>query len=329
LGLLSLASPGWTAEASFNVEVPPGQWKGLKVKNLPAKVVVGVEIESSGRVDVFFVPDAGDDSKPGLERAIFRGRVDRRLSFSVTIPESDHYLVVLDNREGDDPRDVQLTVRAAQDHADVSAAPPEFRADAESLAEAEAKLLEFRTGLGEIFVFESFDMRVKKCGRPGAFTSSEGIVLCQEYAQLLYEKLGDKQKASDTLVFTLFHESGHILLEQWKYPFYENEEVVDEFAVALMTMLGHRERVHAAAEFFSANSSVSEVLEKSMKDDRHPISAQRARNLQRWAGDPKIVSKWQGLFVPQLRTDVLEKLNDEPMAWTDPALVQKELRARR
>ena len=153
-------------------------------------------------------------------------------------------------------------------------------------------------------------------------------MLCREYAHKLYGTLGDKAKAADALLFTLFHEVAHVLLQQWKYPFAENEDVADEFATAVMIMLGQKERVRAKAEYFAKNPSLAEAIAKAFRDDRHSISAQRARNIVRWADDPQLVREWQTIFLPHMQTAMLKRLRQQPPAWIDTALVEKELAAR-
>ena len=65
------------------------------------------------------------------------------------------------------------------------------------------------------------------------------------------------------------------------------------------------------------------------RDDRHPLSAQRARNILRWANDPQLVRKWQPIFVPHMQTAVLERLLAQSPSWLDRSAVEKELAARR
>ena len=297
----------------MNLEVSGGIWKSIRLKNLPKGAVVGVEMQTNGAVTLSLVTDTDHRRAPDFKEPLFSSRVDTKISFSVTTPAAGHYYVVLDNRLAAVSRSVKLTIRAARgDRGTRSGA-------------AEAVLGKFQTQLNKIFVFESFPIHVRRCGVATAFVRDAGIVLCAEYAKKLYETLGDKQRASDALLFTLFHEVGHVLLQQWQYPFHDNEEVADEFATAVMVMLKMKTRVLAKAEFFAANPSISEILAKTFKDDRHPLSVQRARNIRRWAKDPKLVKKWQTVFVPHMQTPVLERLREQPTPWSDLALVKKEL----
>jgi CO/xanthine dehydrogenase FAD-binding subunit len=105
--------------------------------------------------------------------------------------------------------------------------------------------------------------------------------------------------------------------------------VVDEFATAVMVMMGQKERARSKAEYFAANPSGAEALAKLFRDDRHPVSPQRTRNILRWLNDPQLVRKWQPMLVPHMQTAILEKLQQRPTTWTDSELVEKELTARR
>ena len=133
----------------------------------------------------------------------------------------------------------------------------------------------------------------------------------------------------NALLFTLFHEIGHVLLEQWAYPTYASEETADEFATVLIVMLDQKERLRAQAEFFHANASILERIAKDSSNARHPPSGRRARDILRWSEDSGLVRRWQPIFVPHMQTPVLERLRQTPTPWADLALVEKELAARR
>ena len=239
--------------------------------------------------------------------------------------------MVFHNSSEGETREITVKVRAARGKKGTKGRNKELALGGKSSRQEEAdkKLREFERKLNKIFVFESFPIRAKQCGVAKAFAGPSGIVLCREYAQHLYAKLGDKRKASNALLFTIFHEVGHILLKQWNFPFFDNEEVVDEFATAVMVMVGQKERVRAKAEYFTANPSVAEAIAKMFRDDRHPLSVQRARNILRWLDDSKLVRKWQKVFVPHMQTAILERLRQKPTSWTDLERVKNELAIRR
>ena len=122
---------------------------------------------------------------------------------------------------------------------------------------------------------------------------------------------------------------GHVLLRQWSYPLYDNEEAADEFATAIMLMVGQGDRIRAKIEFFDARPSLLEAIAKAFRDDRHPTSRQRARNIERWLGDPELVGRWQQILVPHMQTAMLEQLQQAPAPWVDLPLVAQQLALRR
>lgn len=321
MAVLALAGAPAGAEGTFKVKVPPGKWKALKIPNQPKGVSVTVEAKSNGAVAVAFVDSGEYGHFPAVTRPLFQGRVDQHLSFSVTIPSAGDYFVLLDNRTAEEPRAVTVTVRRTRSH--------QARATEDSIGAFQRQLDEFQRNLNQVFLFDPVPLQIKECGAPKAFTTSSAIVLCREYASMLQETLGDKSKAGDAILFTVFHEFGHVLLAQWKYPAYDNEEVADEFATAAMVLLGQKDRVRAKAEYFAAKPSSAEAIAKAFRDDRHPLSAQRARNILRWADDPKLVRKWQTLFVPHLQTAALEQYLQQPAPLMDRGLIAQELASRR
>jgi hypothetical protein len=320
-----LETRGKSAEASVRLEVPAGAWKSVRVEAIPGGTTLSLELRSDGRVEVLLL-EAEDYARfPTPRKPVFRGSTEDRISASVRAPSRGDYYVLVDNREGSAARAVEVTIRG--DTKDAKAAPS--RAAPGGPPEPELKLGDFQAQLGALFEFEAFPIRLETCGRPRAFADASGVVLCQEYVHELRAALGDREKTRDALLFTLFHEIGHVLLKQWRYPTYASEETADEFAAALLVMLGQPQRLEAQAELFDSNASLLEAVARSLADDRHPLSAQRARNLRRWSRDADLARRWQPVFVPKMRTPVLERLLREPTAWTDLALVEAELASRR
>lgn len=114
-----------SGEARFNVEVPAGQWKGLRVKNLPQGTHLAVEARASAGLRILVLDEGDLRRMPAPEWPLFEGAIGERLSFSVEIPRRGHYYVVLDNRGRDGASRVQLLVRAR-----APAPPPGKRAAA-------------------------------------------------------------------------------------------------------------------------------------------------------------------------------------------------------
>jgi hypothetical protein len=90
----------------LNMDISAGAWKAARLKRLPKNAVVAVQVESNGEILVVLL-DSTSKGKPDVSRPLFTGRVERRLSFSVTVSEAgDHYLV-FDNRLGSKSRSMK------------------------------------------------------------------------------------------------------------------------------------------------------------------------------------------------------------------------------
>lgn len=298
-----------------NLDVPAGKWKAIRLKNLPKNAAVGLEVRSDGEIVVVLVDSGNYRRLPDYTRPLFMGRVQDKLSFSVSIPKSDNYYVVFDNRAGRQPRAVNMTVSAA-------------RSKTDSVDAANVILRQFEQQLHRIFIFNSFPLNAEKCDRRQAFSDESGITLCTDYVQQLYRQLGTKQKAQNALSFSIFHELAAILLAQWDHPQASQKAAADEFASVLMIMLRQREALSDVADDFSRNPSLSERMMESFPDDRHPLSVQRAQQILAWLKDPGFVRRWQAWLVPHMQTVLLKKLLQNPTEWTDLPLIKKELSSR-
>ncbi|MGD9076488.1 MAG: DUF4344 domain-containing metallopeptidase [Desulfobacteraceae bacterium] len=312
LGLNAFAVSG---PVTLNVDVPSGQWKRIRLRNLPKDAVVAVQVESNGDILVGLVDAKSYQGPPDKRRPLFMGRVEKRLSFSVTTQKSgDHYLL-FDNRTGAQARVVTVTVRAA-------------RGTADQMHAANKILREFERQLQRLFVFDTFPIGVKKCGAPKAFVDRSGVVICAEYVYHLYDVIDDKETTRDALSFSVFHEIGRVLLSKWKHPFSSNIDVADEFATVLMVMVKQEKRAAGAAAYFVDNPTSAAVLKRLFQDERHPLGVKRARNVLGWLKDPQLARNWQNTLVPHMQTSVLKSLKAKPTPWTDLPLVEKELAQR-
>jgi len=114
-------TPAAAAAAQVSVEVPEGKTKTVRLRKLPRGAVIGVAIVASGKLRIALVSAIQLKSKN--PEALFRGALERRLSFRVVIPESSDYYLVLDNRRGTTPVKTTATI-SAQKGAGKPARPP-------------------------------------------------------------------------------------------------------------------------------------------------------------------------------------------------------------
>jgi hypothetical protein len=325
---LAMPGPGQAKIQSKELSVPvlPGQWTAVRIKDLPKNAIVSADTCGDGEVSVSFVDQAGYRQYPEAQRPLYQGKVQKTHSFTVKIPAAGNYYLVLDNRTGARKAVLDVFIQGAVGREAALLQNERFQ---EQTRVTEKKLRQVVAGLNSLFIFEPFPIRMKLCGKGrSAYSGPKGVVICLEFARLVQKIMGSKEKASNVLLFTIFHEVGHTLLRQWGYPFYDNEEVADEFATVLICMLGQKDRLAAVPEYFIVRPSLSELLAKSLKNDRHPLSSQRARNILGWMKDPQLIKRWQKIFVPYMQTAVLKKLLRTPPSWADRALMEKELAGR-
>ncbi|MDT8419505.1 MAG: DUF4344 domain-containing metallopeptidase [Desulfuromonadales bacterium] len=271
-------------------------------------------------MDISILDRVDYQNYPEADRPLFKGRSYDNLSFSVTIPESGNYFLVLDNKDQENSVDLQLQI-----HAETAVSGDR---ETDTQAQLQNNLGRISTELNKLFVFDPFPINLQGCGKEGAFSGKGGVVLCTEFVEKIQKSLQDKQKATDVLLFTIFHEIGHVLLYQWDYPFYDNEELADEFATALLLMLRQQDRLTAVTEFFISNPSAQELMAKAFQNDRHPLSIQRARNILEWMKDRSRIGRWQMFLIPHMQTDTLRTLRNDARSVRFQQAIDRELTLR-
>jgi hypothetical protein len=114
--LLGLLLTGLAAanEAAVSTEVPAGQSKSVRLRNLPQGAVLTIAITTSGRLLVALVGAKELKRSRQQAKTVFRGAVDRKLGIRITIPESDDYYLVLNNRKGTEALTVETQIRAVR-----------------------------------------------------------------------------------------------------------------------------------------------------------------------------------------------------------------------
>ena len=111
------------AEAAVSTEIPAGQVKSVRLRSLPAGAVVAISIVSSGRILVAFIGAKQLKRTQGSPKAVFRGALQRKLSFKVTIPVADDYYLVFNNRRGSEALSVEAEIRAVRGRKKPSSPP--------------------------------------------------------------------------------------------------------------------------------------------------------------------------------------------------------------
>ena len=149
--------------------------------------------------------------------------------------------------------------------------------------------------LDTFYTLPKFKVAVVPCGTVNAFSSPD-ITICSELIADLYEK-----DLSDALYPILLHEVAHTLLNLWDLPGYDNEDVADQFAAAILSKVEPK-HIEAFIKYLETADSTTEAIVQLTEGSRHTISIQRARNMktaiQRIAD---VERRWENLLKPYRR----------------------------
>ena len=332
LGMAVLAAILWLAigparpEAAeqtveTTISVPKGAQQGMRLTNLPEGTTLDVTVETGARMTVLLAPGPALAAATGSNAPLFKNETSHRLRFSVVLPASGTYLLVLDNTAGDSTQDASITIYARHD-----GEPPETAMT--PAPELDRQFTTITQRIQRVFKADTLEIKAAHCGTANAVARANTVVLCTELVQMLITDLGGQERARDAMMFILFHELGHVLLAQWGYPFSDNEEIADEFATTLMVMFGQAERARTQAEYFASLSSEKEAEATLERYNRHPLSIQRARNILDWLADDTLARKWQPIFIPHMQTDFLRQMASANAPWIDHDAVARELASR-
>jgi hypothetical protein len=115
------AQSGYAASAQVTIEVPQSKTRSVRLRNLPRGTLIGVAISASGSLGVALL--SATQLKSPKPEPLFRGAVERKMSFEVVIPETSDYYLVLDNRRGVEPVKTTATIQAVQGKSEAPASP--------------------------------------------------------------------------------------------------------------------------------------------------------------------------------------------------------------
>lgn len=312
-----------TKEVEVALTASVGEWKVVRLKSLPVGAGIRTEIICSAPVTLLLVDQAGYSGFPdSAATPLFRSHVIGSLSFTVKIPRSDHYYLVVDNRSGKVESTVQLLIEASTDSSVVGS---NMKDPGALQTDFSKKLDLFVTKMQQIFIFSTFQIAASDCRKTIPAANSTKIPLCVDKAQQLYEKIGDREKATDVLVFSLLHEMGHLLLEQWEYPFADNGEIADEFAGFLLAVLRQEHRLDTVAEYLLTEPAAGQMMASLFMDKRHQNFVRSSQVILSYKNNLEKKRRWLKFLLQHLQTSMLDKLLDMPSSGLDPESVRKEM----
>jgi hypothetical protein len=308
LSTLLHTQPTKAAEAEFSVEVPSGQSKTLRLKNLPAGTILKAKLVSNGDLGILLIDSEAYKRLPAAKRPLFRAAMERKLSFSVRIEKSDHYFIVFNNKSATIPRSVQIKVQAEH-----------------PLQRVKSTLTKFEYILYQYLKFDAFPIRIQSCNTSPPKNPPDALILCTELVQELKTALQDKTMIGGLLTFSLMQSAGHLILAQWGHPRAADESFTDEFSAALLIILGQKEQLKRVMNSFLRNLEMRNSSSEEREHRWGAISQERARRILQLLGDEQFMHNWQAILIPHMQTRQLRRLRGTPQPWTDLDLIKREL----
>lgn len=304
-----------------DIKVSPASYMTYTLDNISPGSKLGIKIVVSGGMNndiIVYLLDSESYSryinKQNFLTFIQNPKIVYQNTYELRLPKSGPYYLVLDNTNSIiSSKYVRVYVINLLNQ------PLPYHVELQRVHE------KFYKALKDIFEFPGFDIYIKHCGQENAF-SDPNITICFELIDGLYKR---GNLASVTWIF--FHELGHSLLRLWDYPLWDNEDAADEFATVFMLMGGAENRLvlrQAVSEWLSkpSDQEAKAILKQS---DRHSISIQRARNILNWEKNAdELKRRWLKIFVPHIKTNVLQQMKMKPEPWLDIGLIENELKKR-
>lgn len=317
---------------SFNSVVKPFKWVGMRLKNVNKGTLLNIDMSIDGPSDILLKNSKDylnlSQSKPETY-SLFKASTSDNLEFSIIIPETDNYYLIIDNRKWSEQRSFFINIRASLDIIPSKLTNTLKNKNSKPLSDKTKKinqqLSKMIRDLNKVFIFDEVKIQLSRCKSANVYSTNKQIFLCVEYIEKLWKELEETKTIQQLLLFSLMHEFAHVMLKQWNLPLSDNEEVTDEFATVIFVMFNQAEIANTQADYFSSHENELEAKKKLTTDSRYPASAQRARNIRRWIKSHDTIKKWQTMFVPRMQTVFLNKLKNKNLFWINHELVNDEL----
>lgn len=299
--------------------VPPGQFRIVPLGALRVGDQVVIEANATNKVynDITACFATESEAQGYAARPICRGYVKSKtpLVLRAQADESGNHYLILDNSYA---AVIQKSVSA---RISIRKNLP-----AEEIEKTRAFFEGVQSQINGTFENSDFNIRVEPCGESNAYSDNRtaDITLCTE---IIHEVMG--QRNIGALLSILFHEYGHSLLNRWGEPGSSEEDMADQFAVAMMLRGGDtgRQLLQGWIQYWSTRDSRAEAVHQLTRSDTHTLSIQRARNIQRDMNYPEEFSRrWNKMFYRHTKRAALEQVIAKPNKSDDVDLAREALR---
>lgn len=272
----------------LQLTVPPQQSKTARLQNVQA----GSTITLAAVADCELWLDL---KRQDNGSRVFAAKMPLEWSTVLLISEAGEYMLYFHNRSDNECSfKGELTARL----------------DSAATGSVDQQLKKLSQQLQKVFIMDPIDYRLVDCGRSNSYAQGSKVLICREHLEQLQEAAADNETAKSLIFFTVMHETSHVLLTQWQYPFNNNEDVVDEFGVVLTRLMKQDAVITDQADYFEKQPSRAEYEHILENDDRHTLSIQRARNLRGWAEDPALLARWMPVLIPHIQSDQLKTMRN-------------------
>lgn len=116
-------SPG-RPQANLMADVPAGQRRVLRMRNVPQDARLAIAAQASSRIALSLLTEEDANRYPEPGEPLFSAPLERTLSFSVGIPAAGTYVLMLDNAKGETVSRVRIVVRATRGPGVLPVPPP-------------------------------------------------------------------------------------------------------------------------------------------------------------------------------------------------------------
>ena len=311
--------PIFQSTSNTQITVPPGDLKIIPLGNINAGDQTAVKVIAHNKVynDITTCIATEQEVRTYSNSRLCRGHVRAKTPHVIktSATEQGNHFVILDNTYAGLIQK-NLTVQSIT---------------RKSLSDEEVgKIRSFFEGaqnqITENFNDSELDIHIKPCGQSNAFSNraTADITLCSE---LIHDMMLAKNPGA--LVSVLLHEYGHSLLNRWGEPGASEEDMADQFAVAIMLKGGDsgRRLLQGWIHYWTTRDSKAEALHQLTHGDTHTLSIQRARNIQNIINYPHDFSRrWNKMLYRHMKREALEKVIVKPTSTDDLDLAREALR---
>lgn len=301
--------------------VQPAQFKAIPLGQLKTGDQISVQVNASNKVynDITACFVTADEARSYTPKSACRGyiRAKTPLVIQAQAQSSGEHYLILDNSYATLIKKtvfVKATVRKSLSDEEIS------------------KLKSFFKGVQDqlISTFEEsdFNVYVKPCGQSNAFSNNRtaDITLCTEFIHDM-----SAQQNVGALIAVLLHEYGHSLLNRWGEPGASEEDMADQFAIAMLLRGGDsgRRLLQSWISYWQLQDSHAEARAQLIRGDTHSLSVQRARNIQHVMNYPEDFSRrWNKMLYRHMKRESLERVIAKPTKADDVDLATAVLRAK-